>query len=93
MMPPLHDNVLIRPAFEGIVSISGAPIDKYRVVSMTGKVLSIGRQAIDASRRVDTMDLEAGQTVVFGGAKTTYTTTENEELLIVPYKNVLAVID
>jgi chaperonin GroES len=89
---PLHDRVVVRPLEEAETMRGGLYIpDTAKEKPQQGEVVAVGPGRFEKGERIP-MELEVGQTVLYGKYSGTEVTVDDEPLLIVKESDVLAVI-
>ena len=91
---PLGDRVVIRPAAREETTRSGIVLpDTSKEKPQRGEVLAVGDGRVtDEGKRLE-MDVKVGDTVLFAKYAGTEFKLEDEELLILGEKDVLAIVD
>ncbi len=91
---PLHDRVLIRRVEQEAKTKGGIIIpDTAKEKPIEGKVIAVGKGQIGKDGAVRALDLKAGDRVLIGKYAGTEFKLDEEELLILSQKDVLAVIE
>jgi chaperonin GroES len=89
---PLGDRVVVRPLEETETMRGGLYIpDTAKEKPQQGEVTAVGPGRFEKGERVP-MDLEVGQTVLYGKYSGTEVTIDDEPLLIIKESDVLAVV-
>ena len=89
---PLGDRVLIRPLEETEMMRGGLYIpDTAKEKPQQGEVLAIGRGRIEDGKRVP-MEVQVGQTVLYGKYTGSELTLNDEQLLVVKESEILAAV-
>ena len=89
---PLHDRVVVRPLEEAETMRGGLYIpDTAKEKPQQGEVVAVGPGRFEKGERIP-MELEVGNTVLYGKYSGTEVTVDDEPLLIVKESDVLAVI-
>ncbi len=90
---PLHDRVLVRRV-EGDEKTKGGLIipDSAKEKPAEGEVVSVGAGAKDDDGKRVSMDVKAGDKILFGKWSGTEITLDGEELLIMKESDILGVI-
>jgi chaperonin GroES len=89
---PLGDRVLIRPLEETEMMRGGLYIpDTAKEKPQQGEVLAVGRGRIEDGKRV-AMEVQVGQTVLYGKYTGSELTLNDEQLLFVKECEILAVV-
>ena len=90
---PLHDRVLVKRIDEDEKSPGGIIIpDTAQEKPMEGEVISAGPGARDGDGNIVSLEVKAGDKVLFGKFAGTDVTIKSEELVIVKESDILAVI-
>ncbi len=91
---PLHDRVLVRRVDEDEKTSGGIIIpDTAQEKPMEGTVLAIGPGARDEQGKLVPMDVEVGDTVLFGKWSGNEVTIDGEELSIMKESDIMGVIE
>jgi chaperonin GroES len=91
---PLHDRVIIRRMEEERTSPGGIVIpDSATEKPIKGEVIAVGNGKVLDSGEVRSLDLKAGDKVLFGKYSGTEVKVEGEELLVMKEDEVMAVIE
>lgn len=91
---PLHDRVIVKRVEEEKLSAGGIVIpDSATEKPIRGKVLSVGNGKILENGEIRTLDVKAGDTVLFGKYSGTEVKVEGEELLVMREDDIMAVIE
>ena len=91
---PLHDRVLIRRVESEEKSAGGIIIpDTAKEKPMEGEVVAAGPGARGDDGKLQAMDLQAGDRVLFGKWSGTEVKLDNEELIIMKESDVMGIID
>ena len=89
---PLGDRVVIRPLEETETMRGGLYIpDTAKEKPQQGEIVAVGPGRYEKTERVP-MELEVGQTVLYGKYSGTEVTIDDQQLLIIKESDVLAVI-
>ena len=90
---PMGDRVVIRPAAREETTRSGIVLpDTSKEKPQRGEVIAVGSGRLtDEGKRID-MDIKVGDTVLFAKYAGTEFKMEDEELLILSEKDVLAIV-
>jgi chaperonin GroES len=90
---PLHDRVLVR-RIEGEEKTKGGLIipDSAKEKPQEGEVVSVGAGAKDESGARITMDVKAGDKILFGKWSGTEIKLDDEELLIMKESDILGIL-
>ena len=90
---PLGDRVVIQPTPREEMTKSGIVLpDTAKEKPQEGEILAIGPGAFDSEGKRVAMDVKVGQKVLYGKYSGTEFKLEDEELLIVSQKDILAVV-
>ena len=91
---PLGDRVVIKPTAREEMTKSGIDLpDSAKKKPQEGTVLSVGPgRTLDDGKR-ETLDVKAGQKVLFAKYAGTEFKIDDEELLIVSQKDILAIVE
>ena len=90
---PLHDRVLVRRMEEEEVTPGGIIIpDTAKEKPMEGEVIAAGAGARGDNGQVHTLDVSAGDRVLFGKWAGTEVTIDGEELIIMKESDIMGVI-
>ena len=91
---PLHDRVVVKRMEEERTSPGGIVIpDSATEKPIKGEVVAVGNGKITESGEVRTLDLKAGDQILFGKYSGTEVKVEGEELLVMREDDVMAVIE
>ena len=91
---PLHDRVIVKRVEEEKLSAGGIVIpDSATEKPIRGKVLSVGNGKILENGETRTLDVKAGDTVLFGKYSGTEVKVDGEELLVMREDDIMAVIE
>jgi chaperonin GroES len=91
---PLHDRVVIRRAEGDIKSKGGIIIpDNAKEKPHEGTVVAVGPGSRDESGALITLDLKAGDAVLFGKWSGSEVKIDGEDLLIMKESDVMGIID
>lgn len=90
---PLHDRVLVR-RLEGDEKTAGGLIipDSAKEKPSEGEVISVGAGARDEDGERISMDVKAGDKILFGKWSGTEVTVDGKELLIMKESDVLGIL-
>ena len=93
-LQPMGDRVVIRPAAREETTRSGIVLpDTSKEKPQRGEVIAVGNGRVtDEGKRLE-MDVKVGNTVLFAKYAGTEFKLEDEELLILSEKDILAIID
>jgi len=90
---PLGDRVVIKPSAREEMTKSGIVLpDTAKEKPQEGEILAIGPGAFDTEGKRVAMDVKVGQKVLYGKYSGTEFKLEDEDLLIVSQKDILAVV-
>ena len=91
---PLHDRVVVR-RIEGEDKTKGGIIipDTAKEKPQEGEVIAVGPGARDESGKLVTLDVQAGDRVLFGKWSGTEVKIDGEDLLIMKESDVMGVIE
>src|SRR5829696_5336626 len=90
---PLGDRVVIKPTPREEMTKSGIVLpDTAKEKPQEGRILAIGPGAFDTEGKRVAMDVKVGQKVLYGKYAGTEFKLEEEDLLIVSQKDILAVV-
>lgn len=94
MIKPLEDKVVVKPIEEAEkTSASGLIITKIEKEKPTeGIVIAVGSGATFADGTKMTLDLQVGDKVIYSKYSGTEIEHQNENLVILPYRDIFAVI-
>ncbi len=91
---PLHDRVVIRRITAEEKTVGGIIIpDTAQEKPMQGEVIAVGPGARNEQGQVVTLDLKAGDKILFGKWSGTEVKLDGEELLIMKESDVMGVIE
>ncbi|MCC6954962.1 MAG: co-chaperone GroES [Deltaproteobacteria bacterium] len=91
---PLHDRIIVQRLNEDEKTAGGLFIpDTAKEKPQKGKVVAVGKGQVNEDGTVRTLELKAGDTVLFGKYSGTEVKIENEERLIMREDDVLAVVE
>ena len=91
---PLHDRVLIRRLDSDEKTAGGIIIpDTAKEKPMEGAVIAVGPGARDDSGKVTALDVQPGDTVLFGKWSGTEVKIDGEDLLIMKESDIMGVIE
>ena len=92
-LKPLGDRIVVRPAESEETTVSGIVIpDTAKEKPQQGEVVAVGPgRVLDSGERV-TLDLKAGDRVLFAKYAGTEFKHEDDELLILSEKDILAIM-
>src|SRR5688572_16205989 len=92
-LQPLGDRVVIKPTAREEMTKSGIVLpDTAKEKPQEGVILAIGPGAFDTEGKRVAMDVKVGQKVLYGKYAGTEFKLEDDELLIVSQKDILAVV-
>jgi chaperonin GroES len=91
---PLHDRVVVKRLEEDSKSAGGIIIpDTAKEKPMRGEVVAVGPGARDESGKINPLDIEAGDIVLFGKWSGTEVKIDGDDLLIMKESDLLGVIE
>jgi chaperonin GroES len=91
---PLHDRILVKRIDEGEQKIGGIIIpDTAKEKPQQGKVVAVGAGKIKDDGGRITLDVKAGDTILFGKYSGQEIKLDGEEFLIMREEEVLAILD
>jgi chaperonin GroES len=91
---PLHDRIIVQRLEEGEQKIGGIIIpDTAKEKPQQGKVIAVGKGKIKDDGKVLPLDVQAGDTILFGKYSGQEIKLDGEEYLIMREDEVLAVIE
>ena len=91
---PLHDRVIIRRMEEEKTSPGGIVIpDTATEKPVKGEVIAVGNGKLLDSGETRSLDLKAGDTVLFGKYSGTEVKVDGDELLVMKEDDIMAVIE
>lgn len=91
---PLHDRVLVRRIEEDQKTVGGIIIpDTAKEKPMQGEVIAVGKGVTLEDGTVRPLDVQAGDTVLFGKWSGTEVKMDGEELLIMKESDILGIIE
>jgi chaperonin GroES len=92
-LQPLGDRVVIKPTPREEMTKSGIVLpDTAKEKPQEGEVIAIGPGAFDTDGKRVPMDVKVGQKVLYGKYAGTEFKVEDDELLIVSQKDILAIV-
>ena len=92
-LQPLGDRVVVKPTPREEMTKSGIVLpDTAKEKPQEGTILAVGPGAFDNDGKRIAMDVEVGQKVLYGKYAGTEFKLEDDELLIVSQKDILAVV-
>jgi chaperonin GroES len=91
---PLHDRVLVRRV-EGETKTAGGIIipDTAKEKPMEGEVLAVGSGARDETGKLQPLDVQVGDRILFGKWSGTEVKIDGEELLIMKESDIMGIIE
>jgi len=90
---PLHDRILVKRVGEEEKTKGGIIIpDTAKEKPMQGKVIAVGKGALDKDGRLIPLEVKEGDTVLFGKYAGTEIKIEGEEHLIVREDDILGIV-
>ena len=91
---PLHDRVVVRRLEEERTSAGGIVIpDSAGEKPMTGEVLSTGNGKVQENGERQSLDVKAGDKVLFGKYSGTEVKVDGEEVLVMREDDIMGVIE
>ncbi|MEI6245410.1 MAG: co-chaperone GroES [Acidobacteriota bacterium] len=91
---PLHDRIIIERIDEGEQKVGGIIIpDTAKEKPMQGKVIAVGKGRIEKDGKVTPLDVQAGDTVLFGKYAGQEIKIDGNEYLIIREEEVLGVVE
>ncbi len=91
---PLHDRVLVRRLEEEEKTASGIIIpDTAKEKPMEGEIMAVGPGARDENGALQSLDVKAGDRILFGKWSGTEVKMDGEELLIMKESDVMGIIE
>ena len=91
---PLHDRVLVRRTEEETKTAGGIIIpDTAKEKPSEGEIVSVGTGLRDEAGKLVTLDVKAGDKVLFGKWSGTEITLDGEELLIMKESDIMGIIE
>jgi chaperonin GroES len=91
---PLMDRVVVKPTPREEMTKSGIVLpDTAKEKPQEGTILAVGPGGIDAEGKRTPMDVKSGQKVLYAKYAGTEFKIEEEDLLIVSQKDILAVVE
>ena len=92
-LQPLGDRVVVKPMAREEMTKSGIVLpDTAKEKPQEGMILAVGPGAFDADGKRVAMDVKVGQKVLYGKYSGTEFKIDDEDLLIVSQKDILAVV-
>jgi chaperonin GroES len=92
-LQPLGDRVVVKPMPREEMTKSGIVLpDTAKEKPQEGMIIAVGPGAFDSEGKRMAMDVKVGQKVLYGKYAGTEYTLEDDELLIVSQKDILAVV-
>ena len=92
-LKPLGDRLVVRPTPREEMTKSGIVLpDTAKEKPQEGEILAVGPGAFDSEGKRTPMDVKVGQKVLYGKYAGTEFKLEDDELLIVSQKDILAVV-
>ena len=92
-LQPLGDRVVLKPVAREEMTKSGIVLpDTAKEKPQEGLILAVGPGAFDSEGKRTAMDVKVGQKVLYGKYAGTEFKLDDEELLIVSQKDILAVV-
>ena len=92
-LQPLGDRVVVKPTPREEMTKSGIVLpDTAKEKPQEGEILAVGPGAFDSEGKRMTMDVKVGQKVLYGKYAGTEFKLDDEDLLILSEKDILAVV-
>jgi chaperonin GroES len=92
-LQPLGDRVVIKPTPREEMTKSGIVLpDTAKEKPQEGEIIAVGPGAFDTEGKRMPMDVKVGQKVLYGKYAGTEFKVEDDELLIVSQKDILAIV-
>ncbi|TME13201.1 MAG: co-chaperone GroES [Chloroflexi bacterium] len=92
-LQPLGDRVVVKPTPRDEMTKSGIVLpDTAKEKPQEGEILAVGPGAFDNDGKRVAMDVKVGQKVLYGKYAGTEFKIEDDELLIVSQKDILAIV-
>ncbi|HEX7949280.1 MAG TPA: co-chaperone GroES [Candidatus Limnocylindrales bacterium] len=92
-LQPLGDRVVVKPTPREEMTKSGIVLpDTAKEKPQEGLILAVGPGAFDTEGKRTPMDVKVGQKVLYGKYAGTEFKVDDEELLIVSQKDILAIV-
>jgi chaperonin GroES len=92
-LQPLGDRVVVKPTPRDEMTKSGIVLpDTAKEKPQEGEILAVGPGAFDNDGKRMTMDVKVGQKVLYGKYAGTEFKLDDDELLIVSQKDILAIV-
>jgi chaperonin GroES len=92
-LKPLGDRVIVEVLDEEETTVSGIVLpDTAKEKPQEGEILAVGPGAFDTEGKRIAMDVKVGQKVLYGKYAGTEFKVEDDELLIVSQKDILAIV-
>ena len=93
-LKPLEDRIIVRPNEAEETTVSGIVIpDTAKEKPQEGLIVAVGPGAIQDDGKRGPMDVKEGQKVLYAKYAGTEFKVDEEELLIVSQKDILAIVD
>ena len=91
---PLHDRVVVKRLEQDEKTTGGIIIpDTAKEKPMQGEVLAVGPGAKDEQGTVQPLDVQVGDTVLFGKWSGTEVTVDGQDVLIMKESDIMGVLD
>ena len=91
---PLHDRIIVKRLQEDEKSAGGIIIpDSAKEKPQRGQVIAVGKGKVNDDGKVRSLELKAGDTILFGKSAGTEVKIDNEDRLIMREDDVLAVVE
>ena len=92
-LQPLGDRVVIKPTAREEMTKSGIVLpDTAKEKPQEGEILAVGPGAFDTEGKRTAMDVKVGQKVLYGKYSGTEFKLDEDDLLIVSQKDILAIV-
>ena len=92
-LKPLGDRLVVKPTPREEMTKSGIVLpDTAKEKPQEGEILAVGPGAFDSEGKRTAMDVKVGQKVLYGKYSGTEFKLDDDELLIVSQKDILAVV-
>ena len=90
---PLHDRVLVRRMEQEAKTAGGIIIpDSAQEKPIEGEVIAVGAGARDEAGRIQSLDVKAGDRILFGKWSGTEIKIDGEELLIMKESDIFGIV-
>jgi chaperonin GroES len=92
-LTPLHDRIIVKPSQPEEITKGGIYIpDTAKEKPMQGEIIAVGKGKTADDGKLITMQLKAGDKVLYGKYSGTEVTIDSEEFLIMRESDVFAII-